>query len=88
MAQLILSRAMNMFLFILLYKPKSLRYLVHLISAYLYPGAPDVKGHPCEIHETLDDNLAIVPNLGSPISPSRYKPLRLPPILHDFPVKY
>ena len=33
-----------------------------------YPGAPDVKGHPCEIHETSDDSLAIVPNLVSPIS--------------------
>ena len=53
-----------------------------------YQGAPDVKGHPYEIHETSDDSLAIVPNLVSPISPSRYKPLQLPPILHDFPVKY
>ena len=35
-----------------------------------YPGAHDVKGHPCEIHETSDDSLAIVPNLVSPISPS------------------
>ena len=53
-----------------------------------YPGAHDVKGHPCEIHETSDDSLAIVPNLVSPISPSRYKPLQLPPILHDFPMRY
>ena len=37
--------------------------------------AHDVKGHPCEIHETSDDSLAIVTNLVSPISPSRYKPL-------------
>ena len=49
---------------------------------------PDVKGHPCEIHGTSDDSLAIVPNLVSPISPSWYKPLQLPPILHDFPMKY
>ena len=49
---------------------------------------PDVKGHPCKIHETLDDSLAIVPNLVSPISPSWYKPLQFPPILHDFPAKY
>ena len=54
----------------------------------LYPRAHDVKGHPCEIHETSDDRLAIVPNLVSPISPSRYKPLQLPPIVHDFPVKH
>ena len=40
-----------------------------------YLGAHDVKGHPCEIHETSDDSLAIVPNLVSSISPSRYKPL-------------
>ena len=53
-----------------------------------YPGAHDVKGHPFEIHETSDDSLAIVPNLVSSISPSRYKPLQLPPILHDFPTKY
>ena len=32
--------------------------------------------------------MAIVPNLVSPTSPSRYKPLQLPPILHDFPAKY
>ena len=25
-----------------------------------YPGAHDVKGHPCEIHETLDDSLAML----------------------------
>ena len=30
------------------------------------PGAHDVKGHPCEIHETSDDNIAIAPNLVSP----------------------
>ena len=36
-----------------------------------YLGAHDVKGHPCEIHETSDDSLAIVPNLVTPISPSR-----------------
>ena len=55
---------------------------------YFYPGAHDVKGHPCEIHETSDDSLASVPNLVPPISLSRYKPLQLPPILHDFPVRY
>ena len=54
----------------------------------LYPGFPDVKGNPCEIHETSNDSLVIVPNLVSPISPSQYKPLQLPPILHDFPMKY
>ena len=43
----------------------------------IYPGALDVKGHPCEIHETPDDSLAIVPNLVSPISLSLYKPLQL-----------
>ena len=53
-----------------------------------YLGAHDVKGHPCEIHETSDDSVAIVPNLVSPISPSRYKPLQLPPILHDIPTKH
>ena len=35
-----------------------------------YPGAHNVKGHPCEIHETSDDTLAIVTNLVSPIYPS------------------
>ena len=50
--------------------------------------AHDVKDHPCEIHETSDDSVAIVPNLVSPISPSRYKSLQLPLILHDFPTKY
>ena len=40
-----------------------------------YLGAPNVKGHPREIHETLYDSLAIVPNLFSPISRSQYKPL-------------
>ena len=54
----------------------------------LYPGAPNVKEHPCEIHEASGDSSVIVPNPISPISPSRYKPLQLPPILHDFPVKY
>ena len=29
-----------------------------------------------------------MPNLVSPISPIRYKPLQLPPILHDFPMKH
>ena len=29
-----------------------------------------------------------MPNLVSPSLPSRYKPLQLPPILHDFPVKH
>ena len=52
------------------------------------PEAHDVKGHPCEIHETSDNNVTIVPNLVSPISPSRYKPLQLLPILHDFPMKH
>ena len=48
----------------------------------------DIKGHPYEVHETSDDSVAIVPKLVSPISPSQYKPLQLPPILHDFPVKH
>ena len=52
------------------------------------PGAHDIKSHPCEIHETSDDSLAIVPNLASPISPRQYKLLQFPPILHDFPMKY
>ena len=52
------------------------------------PGAHDVKGHPCEIHETSDDSIAIVPNLVSPLSPIWYKPLQLTPILHDFPTKH
>ena len=51
-------------------------------------GAHDVKGHPYEIHETTVDSIAIVPNLVSPISSSQYKPLQLPPILHDFPTKH
>ena len=58
------------------------------MALVFYPGAHNVKGHPCEIHETSDDSLAIVPNLVSPISTSLYKPLQLPPILHDFPVRY
>ena len=53
-----------------------------------YPRAHDVKVHPYEIHETSDDSVAIVPNLVSPLSPSQYKPLQLPPILHDFPAKH
>ena len=53
-----------------------------------HPGALDIRGHPCEIHETLGNSLAIIPNLVSPTSPSRYKPLELPPFLHDFPAKY
>ena len=54
---------------------------------YFYPGAHNVKGHPCEIHETSDDSVAIAANPVSPISPSQYKPLQLPPILHEFPTK-
>ena len=54
----------------------------------LYLGAPDVKGHPYELHETLDDSSVIVPNLVTPISPNQYKPLQFPPILHEFPAKY
>ena len=53
-----------------------------------YLGEPDVKGHPSEIHETLDDTLAIIPNLLSSIFPSWYKLLQFPSILHDFPMKY
>ena len=54
----------------------------------LYPGAPNVKEHPCEIHEASDDSSAIIPNPVSPIYPRQYKPLQLPPILHDFPARY
>ena len=53
-----------------------------------HPGALDIRGHPYEIHETSGDSLDIVPNLVSPTSPSRYKPLQLTPVLHDFPAKY
>ena len=52
------------------------------------PRAHDVKGHPCELHETSVDSVAIAPNLVSPSFPSRYKPLQLPPIVHDFPAKH
>ena len=37
--------------------------------------------------ETSVDSIAIALNLVSPISPSQYKPLQLPPILHEFPTK-
>ena len=52
------------------------------------PEAHDVKDLPCEIHETSVDSIAITPNLVSPIFPSRYEPLQLPPILHEFLVKH
>ena len=52
------------------------------------PEAHEIQGHPCEIHETSDDSLSIVPNLVSLVSPSQYKPLRIPPILQDFPTRY
>ena len=53
-----------------------------------YPGDHEVKGHPCESHETSVNSVSIVPNLVSPSLPSRYKPLQLPPTLHDFPAKH
>ena len=52
------------------------------------PKTHDIKGHPCETHETLVNNVSIAPNLVSPSIPSWYKPLKLPPILHDFPMKH
>ena len=52
------------------------------------PEAHDIKGHPCEPHETSINSVSIAPNLVSPSLPSRQKPLQLPPILHDFPVKH
>ena len=52
------------------------------------PEAHEVKGHPCEPHETSVNSVSIAPNLVSPSIPSRYKPLQLPPILHDFPMKH
>ena len=55
---------------------------------YFSPKAHDVKGHPCEPHETSVNSVSIAPNLVSPSIPSRYKPLQLPPILHDFCAKH
>ena len=54
---------------------------------YFSPESHDIKGHPCEPHETSVRNISISPNMVSPSIPSRYKPLQLPPILHDFPMK-
>ena len=39
-------------------------------------------------HETSVNSISIVPNPVSPIFPSWYKPLQLPPIFHDFPMKH
>ena len=52
------------------------------------PKSHDIKGHPCEPHETMVGNISISPNLVFPSIPSRYKPLHLPPILHDFLAKH
>ena len=52
------------------------------------PESHDVKGHPYESHETSVNSVSIAPNLVSPSIPSQYKPLQLPPILHDFPMKH
>ena len=79
---------MNILLFILLYDRKHCVILYVCYGLEFYPGEPNVKGHPYEIHETSDDSLAIILNLVSPIYPRWYKPLQLPPTLHDFHVKY
>ena len=55
---------------------------------YFSPESHDIEGHPCETHETSVNSVSIAPNLVSPSLPSWHKPLQLPPILHDFPVKH
>ena len=51
-------------------------------------GACDIKGHPCEPHETSVNIVSIAPKPVSPSLPSWYNPLQFPPILHDFPAKH
>ena len=48
----------------------------------------DIKGHPCEPHETMTDNTSIPHISVSSNIPNWYKPLHLPLILHDFPIKH
>ena len=57
-------------------------------NQYISSETHDIKGHPCEPHETTVDNISISPNLVSPSIPSQYKPLHSLPILHDFPAKH
>ena len=75
---------MNTFLFILLYETESVAS--SCTSGYDLDFSP--RARDAKIHETSNDSVAIVPNLVSPLSPSQYKPLQLPPILHDFPTKH
>ena len=48
----------------------------------------EIKGHPCEPHETSIDNTSIPHSSVSSNIPNRYKPLHLPLIFHDFPTKH
>ena len=57
-------------------------------NPYFSPQTHDIEGHPCEPHETLVKNVSNAPNLVSSNAPCQYKPLRLPPVLHDFPAKH
>ena len=83
------NRAMNIFLYILLYELKALHRLVHLILTKIFhPKLMTSKVHPYEPHEAMVDNIYVSPKLVSPSIPSWYKPLHLPPILHDFPAKH
>ena len=55
---------------------------------YFSPETHDIKVHPYEPHKSLVNSISITPNLVSPSIPSRYKPLQLPPTLHDFSAKH
>ena len=55
---------------------------------YFSPEAHDIEGHPCEPQETLVNSISNAPNLVFASIPDRYKPLELPLILHDFPMKH
>ena len=81
------NRAMNVFLYILIYE-SIVSSCTFDFDQDLSPETHDIKGHPCEPYETTIGNIYISPNLVSPSIPSRYKPLHLPPILHDFPAKH
>ena len=48
----------------------------------------DLKGNPCEPHETTTNNTSIPHSSVSSNIPNRYRPLHLPLILHDFPTKH
>ena len=48
----------------------------------------DLKGHPCEPHETTANNTSISHSSISSDIPNRYRPLHLPHILHNFPTKH